>query len=297
MTTLSGIITPTNVVTAASTTTLTNKTISGASNTLSNIPLSTAVTGTLPIANGGTGTTSTTFANLATNVTGTLPIANGGTNSTATATAGGVAYGTGTSIAVNSAGTSGYFLQSNGASAPSWVAPSSGAMVLLQSVTASNSATVDLETTFSSTYDQYLIIATGVRVANDGDGIWCRMKIGGTYLTTNTYTFICATSSSSTGTFNSTSGANVEKITVIERIGTTAGRSGNFAMYVNSPASTSLTKNVYFQSSATNDSAALITLNGTGFNSGTSALTGIRLYGSSGNLSSGSFRLYGIANS
>jgi hypothetical protein len=42
------------------------------------------VTGTLPIANGGTGTTSTTFTNLTTNVTGTLPIANGGTGTTST---------------------------------------------------------------------------------------------------------------------------------------------------------------------------------------------------------------------
>ncbi len=49
--------------------------------------LTTDVTGTLPIANGGTGTTSTTFANLTTNVTGTLPIANGGTASTTAATA------------------------------------------------------------------------------------------------------------------------------------------------------------------------------------------------------------------
>jgi hypothetical protein len=38
----------------------------------------------LPIASGGTGTTSTTFVNLTTNVTGTLPIANGGTGSTST---------------------------------------------------------------------------------------------------------------------------------------------------------------------------------------------------------------------
>jgi hypothetical protein len=38
--------------------TLTNKTISGASNTLSNISLTSAVTGTLPVANGGTGITS-----------------------------------------------------------------------------------------------------------------------------------------------------------------------------------------------------------------------------------------------
>jgi hypothetical protein len=43
----------------------------------------------LPIASGGTGSTSTTFVNLATNVTGTLPAANGGTgvdNSTRTLT-------------------------------------------------------------------------------------------------------------------------------------------------------------------------------------------------------------------
>jgi hypothetical protein len=48
------------------------------------ISLTSGVTGTLPIANGGTGTTSTTFTNLTTNVTGTLPIANGGTGSTST---------------------------------------------------------------------------------------------------------------------------------------------------------------------------------------------------------------------
>jgi hypothetical protein len=49
MTTLSTIITPTNIVTATSTTTLTNKTISLSGNT---------ITGTLPVANGGTGSTS-----------------------------------------------------------------------------------------------------------------------------------------------------------------------------------------------------------------------------------------------
>jgi hypothetical protein len=45
--------------------TLTNKTISGSSNTLSNISLSTGVTGTLPIANGGTGATTLAGANIA----------------------------------------------------------------------------------------------------------------------------------------------------------------------------------------------------------------------------------------
>jgi hypothetical protein len=43
----------------------------------------------LPIASGGTGSTSTTFVNLASNVTGTLPVANGGTGLTA-GTSGGI---------------------------------------------------------------------------------------------------------------------------------------------------------------------------------------------------------------
>ena len=58
---------------------------------------------------------------LTTHVSGTLPIANGGTNSTATPTNGGVAYGTGTAFAFGAAGTSGQILRSNGAAAPTWV--------------------------------------------------------------------------------------------------------------------------------------------------------------------------------
>jgi len=57
---------------------------------------------------------------LSTGVTGTLPIANGGTNSTATATAGGAGYGTGTAHAYTAAGVAGQILTSAGASAPAW---------------------------------------------------------------------------------------------------------------------------------------------------------------------------------
>jgi hypothetical protein len=49
---------------------------------LSGVSLTTQVSGTLPIANGGTGSTATAYCSLTTNVTGTLPIANGGTGAT-----------------------------------------------------------------------------------------------------------------------------------------------------------------------------------------------------------------------
>ena len=125
--------------------------------TWSAVSLTADVSGTLPVANGGTNITSyavgdiiyasatTTLSKLAdvatgnalisggvttapswgkigltTHVSGTLPIANGGTNSTATATAGGAAYGTGTAFAFTAAGTAGQVLTSAGASAPVW---------------------------------------------------------------------------------------------------------------------------------------------------------------------------------
>lgn len=60
------------------------------------IGLTTHVSGTLPTANGGTGSTSTTYCSLTTNVSGTLPVANGGTNLTSF-TSGGVVYASSTS--------------------------------------------------------------------------------------------------------------------------------------------------------------------------------------------------------
>lgn len=63
---------------------------------------------------------------LSNGVTGTLPIANGGTNATATPTNGGVSYGTGTAYAFTAAGTAGQVLLSNGAAAPTWGGVSGG---------------------------------------------------------------------------------------------------------------------------------------------------------------------------
>jgi hypothetical protein len=138
---------------------LTNCTGYTGANISGTISLTTQVAGTLPVANGGTGVTTSTGSgntvlstsptfvtpllgtptsgvltnctgytaanisgtiNLTTQVTGTLPIANGGTNSTAAATAGGIGYGTGTAHAYTAAGTAGQILTSNGASAPTF---------------------------------------------------------------------------------------------------------------------------------------------------------------------------------
>jgi hypothetical protein len=87
------------VVGTTDTQTLTNKTINGSSNTITNISLTTGITGTLPVANGGTGTTSLTANN--------------------------VILGNGTSaVQVVAPGTSGNVLTSNGTT---WTSAAAGA--------------------------------------------------------------------------------------------------------------------------------------------------------------------------
>ena len=83
---------------------------------------------------------------LTTHVSGTLPIANGGTNTTTTPTAGAVAYGTGTAYAFTAAGTAGQVLTSNGAGAPTWATNGNGDVVGPASATDNAIARFDLTT-------------------------------------------------------------------------------------------------------------------------------------------------------
>ena len=114
-----------------------------------------ALSGIVPIANGGTATsdvpgvgelligdgTSYQVQNLTSGqnilitngagsitiaLTGIVPIANGGTNSSATPIAGAVPYGTGTAYGFPAAGTSGQVLTSAGSGTPTWTTPTTG---------------------------------------------------------------------------------------------------------------------------------------------------------------------------
>lgn len=230
----------------------------------------------------------------------TLGVAGGGTGATSL-TANNVLLGNGTSaLQVVAPGTNGNILTSNGTTWVSSPLTGAGSLVFLSTVTASVAATADVETTFNSTYSVYII--TGSSVFTDGgNSIRARFKLDGSYRTGSTYyykTTAVPSDSDAYNAFNSSAGASID-MTGYNVSNANSEHDMNFTLYIHNPSSTTKRKIIYWQGGFWNTGGNIITVNGSGSYEGTadtSALTGIRFFGSAGNIS-GTFRLYGIKNS
>jgi hypothetical protein len=111
-----------------------------ASTTLSKLPG--VATGNALISGGTSTAPSWGKVGLTTHVSGTLPVANGGTGQSSALVAGGVLYGSSTTVmGTTAAGTSGQYLQSGGSGAPVWV--SGETIVTLGSDVTNNNATAN----------------------------------------------------------------------------------------------------------------------------------------------------------
>ena len=104
---------------------------------------------------------------LTTGVTGILPIANGGTNSSATPTAGAIVYGNGTAHAISAASsTSGNVLLSGGAGVPTWGYSYTSSNVPNSLVSRDTNGNIAVGTITSGTWN-----GSTISVANGGTGL------------------------------------------------------------------------------------------------------------------------------
>lgn len=213
-----------------------------------------------------------------------------------TPTAGGVTYGDGTTYATTAAGTAGQVLTSAGVSAPTWSTPSAGAMTLITTTTASSSATVDF-TGLTSAYKNYLVIVTNAVPATNNAALVFRTS------TNNGSSYDSGASNyySTHTNFGDTAwnyGQTVDDRFYINFYGqdNTANIGGtSFTMTIVNPSAANRIQ-WYITGFENGFSASLGAFVGGGYRLATTgAVNAIRFFFGSGNIASGTFKLYGIS--
>jgi hypothetical protein len=203
------------------------------------------------------------------------------------------ALGVGTSP---SYGTSGQVLTSAGSgAAPTWTTPSVGAMTLISTLTASSSAS--FEWTGLSGYDKYFVIFDGITGTNS---VTMQMQVGTgsgpTYLTSNySCSYFAIDSTGATSAISSVLGSvPLSQFTIIN-----SGTSGRFNGFleiggmINGADASAWWHTLFVNNTSGNTGSC----NGRTFFpiSNTTVKTAIKIYMSSGNITSGKATLYGLS--
>ena len=166
-------------------------------------------------------------------------------------------------------------------------------MVLLSTQTASASATVDFTTNIDSTYDNYVVKISGMVPASTGFELNMRVSVAATFKSDALYYWGLGEVHQG-GVNLATGGTTDTSIRLATSLTNTAANPLNYNIYFSNPDSTALYPTFY------GDGVGFQTTNGVsgytsaGYYLNTAAIDGIRLLMSSGNITSGTFRLFGI---
>lgn len=193
---------------------------------------------------------------------------------------------------VSGLGTAAQVLTSNGAGAlPTWQsAAASGAMTLISTATASSSATITF-TGLSSTYAVYVVYFYNVQPVTDN--VHMRMRTS----SDNGSTYDSGASdyqwSRQRGSATDASAAD-DNIDMSQTFGNASNEINSGFINIYDPAGAHYTE-ITFDMSYMNNITVLSYIFGSGVRQSTSGVNAIQFYMSSGNIASGTFKLYGIA--
>lgn len=173
----------------------------------------------------------------------------------------------------------------------------SAGLVLLQTQTASSSAALSFTSSISSTFDEYLIEFLNVLPATDGVTLYLRVSTdgGATYVSTGSYSYMAYRFDSGTAGPGGATGATAIVLAETNGIGSSSafGLVGSIRLF--DPGSSSAHKaingNIFFRNSA----GTRITHVVSGAYEANTAVNAFQFLMSSGNIASGTIRVYGIA--
>lgn len=171
------------------------------------------------------------------------------------------------------------------------------ARVLLDTQTASSSATINFTSfTNSNIYSQYEIEALDVIPATNNVSFHMRVSTdnGSTYPSTNEYSWTSLKKESGTAGAQDFSATATAQIVIVDELSSTTTNALNASILTGNLASTSVYKGFKFNSGNIDNGNDITTSSGTGFYLSATAVTALRFLMSSGNIASGTFRLYGI---
>lgn len=173
-------------------------------------------------------------------------------------------------------------------------AANGSSMVLLETQTASSSATIDFTANIDSTYEKYFITITDLDAATTGTDVRIKVMKSSVAVDGTSY-YWSRDDINNAGTSAISNGAGDAFFALTNSIEATDTDSAfNAEIWFSSPSNTTYKKHfhgmVMYESTATNEMTGRFG----GFHRDITAIDGIQFLMSSGNITSGTFKLYGI---
>ena len=200
-------------------------------------------------------------------------------------------------------GTSGQFLQSQGSlTTPTFATvPSSAGLNHLTTATASSSASLDFTSLITSTYDVYLIILDEIMPATNAADLYLLLSTdNGSSFTTADYAYVTDTltkhNHGDSVSRSSTSARGLAQIQLMNSAATNQGQGVSGPIYLFSPLNASLQASLRWSFIGNDNGVNIKVLDGAGKQESTSTFDAFQIKFSSGNIASGTVRVYGIAN-
>ena len=176
-----------------------------------------------------------------------------------------------------------------------------GAMTLLSTVTASSSATVSFASGITSTYKEYIFKFYDVHPSADAADLTVNFRDGSSaYDATKTSSFFWAyhDEADSDTTLNYASSNDLGQSTGVQPISSNPGNDNDQAcsgtLHLFDPASTTFVKHFIAVSNSTEPANYSINSYASGYCNVTAAIDGVQFKFESGNIDSGTFKMYGV---